>query len=127
MAFHIIRQDIAKIAADAGVISAGPVPGSIGGGEAAVYAAAGEEKLLKAREEIGILHTGDVKVTDAFALKAKYIFHVSAPVWQDGEHGEDESLRMCYRNALKKAEELKCESIAFPRFPPCSSTTMRRW
>ena len=36
------------------------------------------------------------------------------PVWTDGQHGEAEALRSCYRNSLRIALQLECESIAFP-------------
>lgn len=34
--------------------------------------------------------------------------------WIDGQHGEAEALRSCYRNSLRIALQLECESIAFP-------------
>ena len=133
MAFNIIRQDIARAEADAIVISANTAPRDGGGGDSAVYAAAGREKLLAAREEIGILNPGDAKATPAFDLHAKYIIHVKAPKWLDGNHGEGEMLRACYRNALHLAEELKCESVVFPllssgryRFPEALSMSIAR-
>ena len=114
MAFHIIRNDITKIKADAIVNSANPEPIYAGGMDRAVYTAAGEKKLLKEREKIGIIETGQAAVTPAFALNAKYIIHTVGPVWRDGQHGEKESVRECYENSLKLAKELGCESIAFP-------------
>ena len=114
MPFTIIRQDITKASADALVVSANPLPKIGGSTDETVYEAAGREELLKEREKIGSLEEGEAKATPAFALSAKYLIHVSAPRWADGRQNEGERLRICYRNVLKLAEELKCESIVFP-------------
>ena len=57
---------------------------------------------------------GDIAVTGAYNLNAKYIIHTVGPVWEDGDHHEFYILENCYRKSLQKALELKCESIAFP-------------
>lgn len=114
MPLNIIRNTITAVKADAIVNSANPDPVAGGGAEGHIYAAAGYEKLLKARQKIGKINEGETAVTPAFALSAKYIIHTVSPVWIDGKHNEAERLRSCYRNALRKAEELKCTSIAFP-------------
>lgn len=114
MAFRIIRNDITKIQADAIVNTANPEPVYMAGTDSAVYAAAGAEKLLEERRKIGRIAEGDVAVTPAFDLDAKYIFHTVGPVWQGGDHGERETVAKCYENCLDKAKELGLESIAFP-------------
>jgi O-acetyl-ADP-ribose deacetylase (regulator of RNase III) len=114
MAFQIVRNDITKISADAIVNTANPEPVFMAGTDSAVYTAAGSEKLLEERRKIGRIAEGEVAVTPAFDLDAKYIFHTVGPVWQGGDSGEIETVRNCYVNCLNKALELGIESIAFP-------------
>jgi O-acetyl-ADP-ribose deacetylase (regulator of RNase III) len=114
MPLEIVRNDITKVKADAIVNSANRQPVCGGGTEYLIYEAAGHEDLLKAREQVGPLDVAEVAVTPAFALDAKYIIHTVGPKWMGGKSGEMLALAGCYRNALEKAKELGCESIAFP-------------
>ena len=114
MPLRIIRNDITKVKADAIVNAVNPDAVIGGGVETAIYKAAGREKLLDARKKIGILQPGEVGVTEAFDLAAKYIIHVSGPWWKGGNKGEIKCLRNCYEKALKTAKDYGCESIAFP-------------
>lgn len=75
MAFRIIRNDITKIKADAIVNTANPKPVYMAGTDAAIYKAAGAERLLEERKKIGPIEVGCVAVTPAFDLDARYIFH----------------------------------------------------
>ncbi|MCR4926793.1 MAG: macro domain-containing protein [Lachnospiraceae bacterium] len=79
MPFKIIRNDITKIKADAIVNTANPKPVVGGGTDAAIYAAAGPDALLAERKKIGNITRGDIAVTPAFALSAKYIIHTVGP------------------------------------------------
>ena len=114
MPFQIIRNDITKVKADAIVNTANPEPTFAAGTDAAVYMAAGAEKLLAERRKIGRIKCGDVAVTPAFELNAKYIIHTVGPAWNGGNKGEFEALKSCYSKSLAKAAELGCKSIAFP-------------
>ncbi len=58
MPFHIIRDDITKVTADAIVNTANPEPIYAGGTDAAVYEAAGTDKLLAERKKIGNIAPG---------------------------------------------------------------------
>lgn len=114
MAFRIIRNDITKVKADAIVNTANPEVAIGDGVERAIYKAAGEDELLAERAKLGELVPGEVGITPAFNLNAKYIIHVSGPWWVDGSKGEEDLLRSCYEKALKIAVENHCETIAFP-------------
>ena len=114
MPFQIIRNDITKVAADAIVNTANPEVAIGDGVDFAIYNAAGREKLLEERRKIGTLMPGEVAITDAFDLNAKYIIHASGPWWMGGNSGEKECLRTCYEKSLQLAKEHDCKSIAFP-------------
>lgn len=114
MPFKIIRNDITRVEADAIVNTANPEPRYAGGTDAAIYKAAGAKDLLAERRKIGRIAPGEAAVTSAFRLPAKYIIHTVGPEWIDGRHGEYDILRSCYRKSLHLADQLGCESIAFP-------------
>ena len=117
MAFKILRNNITKVCADAIVNTANPMPVVGSGTDTAVYEAAGWDKLLAARKEIGVIERGQSAWTPAFNLKkhgVKYIIHTIGVFYQDGNHGEKEILRSCYKTALKTAVELNCKSVAIP-------------
>ncbi len=114
MPFQIIRNDITKVKADAIVNTANPDVVVGDGVDSAIYKAAGEDRLLAARKKIGVLEPGDVGITPAFGLNAKFIIHASGPWWDGGDYGEDKLLRQCYDKALLLASENGCKSIAFP-------------
>ncbi len=114
MPFKIVRNDITKVKADAIVNTANPRPTYAAGTDAAVYAAAGADELLRERKKIGNIRRGEAVATSGFALPAKYIIHTVGPNWINGKHDEFETLASCYKNSLKLAEDLGCKSIAFP-------------
>ena len=114
MPFKIVRNDITKVKADVIVNTANPNPICVSGTDLAIYEAAGKGQLLAERTGIGKIARGDIAVTGAYNLKAKYIIHTVGPVWTDGKHQEFEILESCYRKSLQKALNLQCTSIAFP-------------
>lgn len=114
MPMKIIRDDITKVSADVIVNTANPMPTYTTGTDKAVYEAAGAEQLLVERQKIGEIARGDIAVTPAFALKAKYIIHAVGPWWEGGNNGEFDILRSCYQKSLEKTVELGCQSIAIP-------------
>ena len=76
MPFKIIRNDITKVKADVIVNTANPKPtyaSGTSGTDQTIYLAAGADKLLEERKKIGRIERGDIAVTGAYALNAKYI------------------------------------------------------
>lgn len=114
MPFKIIRNDITKMRVDVIVNTANKEPMYSYGTDTAVYKAAGEEELLAERRKIGHIDVGEVAITPGFQLPAKYIIHAVSPLYKNGESGEEELLRSCYRKSLELAYANHCESIAFP-------------
>ena len=114
MPLDIIRNDITKVRADAIVNTANPHVAIGTGTDQAIYEAAGAEQLLAARAKIGEIQPGLAAYTPAFNLNADYIIHTVGPEWHGGDCLERETVAQCYRNSLLIAEDLGCESIAFP-------------
>lgn len=114
MPFKIVRNDITKMQVDAIVNTANSLPVYSEGTDSAIYEAAGVEELLAERRKIGTLEEGQVAITSGFRLPAKYIIHAVSPLYIDGESGEEELLRSCYRKSLELAYEKSCKSMAFP-------------
>lgn len=115
MPFKIVRNDITKMNTEAIVNTANDHPTVGTGCDHAIYEAAGYEELLSYRKEnIGYVEEGGAFITPAFKLPARYIIHAVSPLYIDGQHGEEELLRSCYRKSLALAAEHGITSIAFP-------------
>ena len=113
MPFEIVRNDIVNMQVDAVVNTANPKPVIGSGVDSGIHKKAGPE-LLMARQKIGCIDFGDAVITPGFELDARYIIHIVGPIWEDGNHGEEQILSSCYRKSLALAKEHDCESIAFP-------------
>lgn len=114
MPFQIVRNDITKMHVDAIVNTANPMPGYGAGIDSAVYEAAGKDKLLAKRHEIGAIDRGTSVITDGYNLPAKYIIHTVGTAWQGGKEGEEDIIRSCYRSVFKVATENDISSLAIP-------------
>ncbi len=114
MEYEIVRSNIINVEADAIVLPANAQLKEGSGASAAIFEAAGRNKLKKACEKIGHWEVGSATVTYAYDLEADYIIHAVVPKWIDGYCDEYGLLSAAYLSALKVADDLKCESIAFP-------------
>ena len=114
MPFTIVRQDITKMKVDA-IVNAANTDLKMGGGVCgAIFKVAGASELQAACDKLAPIQTGDAVITPGFDLPARLVVHTAGPVYRGGKSGEEEQLRSCYLNSLKRAVENKCESIAFP-------------
>ena len=114
MPFSIVRDDIARVSADAVVNAANPRLKAGGGVCGSLFAAAGAADMQAACDAIGGCPTGSAVATPAFALDAKWCIHAVGPVWNGGVSGEREALRSCYRALFAKVIRLGARSVAFP-------------
>lgn len=112
----VIVADITTRSVDAIVNAANSRLISGGGVCGAIHRAAGGFELeseAQTRYPEGC-PTGSAVATSAYKLPAKHVIHAVGPVWHGGDEGEPDLLASAYRTSLLLADELKCESIAFP-------------
>ena len=112
--FRIVRNDITRMQVDAIVNTANPLPCYGPGTDAAVYEAAGSEKLLAERLKIGVIKPGHSVMTKGFDLPAKYIIHTVGTPWQGGGHEEESIIRSCYKSIFGIVSDNNIESLAIP-------------
>jgi O-acetyl-ADP-ribose deacetylase (regulator of RNase III) len=113
----LIQGDITKIKADAIVNAANTSLLGGGGVDGAIHRAGGKailDECIQIRNRQGGCKTGEAVITTAGNLPAKYVIHTVGPVYNKGNHNEDELLALAYQNSLELASENKAETIAFP-------------
>jgi O-acetyl-ADP-ribose deacetylase (regulator of RNase III) len=84
----------------------------MGAGVAGAIKAKGDAAIEKEAMSKGPIPVGEAVVTQAGNLKAKYVIH--AVVMGQDLVTSEEYIRLATFNSLKRAEELKLESVAFP-------------
>lgn len=114
LSVELIQGDITEIEADA-IVNAANSYLKHGGGVAYAIVKKGGYIIQKESDEYvnkyGPVPVGEVAVTSAGKLKAKYIIHAVGPRY--GIEGDDK-LESAIRKALEKADELNLSSIALP-------------
>lgn len=113
MPFEIVRNDITKMHVDAIVNPTNAEMYGVAGVDGMIHKIEGP-RLRDETAKMGPLAPGKCALTEAFNLPAGFIIHTVGPVWKDGNSGEEEVLKSCYKNALALAKERGFESVAFP-------------
>src|SRR5690348_17247245 len=113
VAITVLEGDITDQDVDAIVNAANTTLLGGGGVDGAIHRAAGPELLEECRKLNGC-PTGQARITKGYRLPARWVIHTVGPVWQDGEHHEDELLANCYRNSFALVEQNGIRSVAFP-------------
>ena len=113
----LIRGDITKLKVDAIVNAANTSLLGGGGVDGAIHRAGGPAILAdcrRIRDRQGGCEVGEAVITGGGNLPARYVIHAVGPVWQDGQHGEDDLLASAYTNSLRLAVAHQLKTIAFP-------------
>ncbi|HHE07680.1 MAG TPA: O-acetyl-ADP-ribose deacetylase [Chlorobaculum parvum] len=119
MPIHIETGDITQENACAIVNAANSSLMGGGGVDGAIHRAGGPEileacKAIRQTQYPDGLPTGEAVATTAGKLPVKYVIHTVGPVW--GRCGDrcEVLLANAYRNSLRTAESLECDSVVFP-------------
>lgn len=115
MSIEIIKTDITDMEVDA-IVNAANTSLLRGGGVCgAIFKKAGFD-LDNECNQLGHCNIGEAVITNGYNLKAKYIIHTVAPIWNDYRNKEnrEELYRNCYYNIFKVAIENKIKTIAIP-------------
>ena len=115
MPFTIIREDITKLKVDA-IVNAANTELQMGGGVCgAIFNGAGAAQLQESCDKLAPIKSGEAVITPGFNLPAKFVIHAAGPIYRHWSKEQNEQhLRAAYMNALKRAVENSCQSIAFP-------------
>lgn len=121
----LLKGDLTEVSAEA-LVNPANNQGFMGGGVAYAIKKKGGEIIEKQAIAKSPYEVGEAIITTAGKLNARYVIH--AAVMGIDFNTDEIKIKNATINALKRAEELKLKSIAFPsfgtgigRFPPESS------
>jgi O-acetyl-ADP-ribose deacetylase (regulator of RNase III) len=107
--------DITQVPADAIVNAANNAFAHGGGVDGAIRRAAGPELSGEMRRRCPSgTPTGTAVATSAYALPARWVIHAVGPVWGLGGQDKLDLLADAYRDALRRADELRAATITMP-------------
>jgi O-acetyl-ADP-ribose deacetylase (regulator of RNase III) len=109
----VVQGDITEVEADA-IVNAANNHLWMGAGVAGAIKRKGGKEIEHEAMKQGPVPVGEAVVTPAGRLKAKYVIH-AAVMGQDLMTSE-QYMKTATLNSLKRAEELKIGSVAFPAF-----------
>ena len=88
-----------------------------GGVDGAIHHAGGPTILAACKAIVarhGRLPGGQAVATPGGWLAAKYVIHTVGPVWSGGHRNEPAALASCHTEAIRVADELQLQTMAFP-------------
>src|SRR5687768_10556941 len=103
---EVVQGDITKMAVDAIVNAANTSLLGGGGVDGAIHKAGGSAILEECRKIVarqGGCKTGEAVITTAGKLPSRFVIHTVGPVWNGGQHDEENKLSQCYTNSLRLA------------------------
>lgn len=112
---HIIYGDITLVQSDV-IVSSDDNHLTMGGGVSQAIHFAGGEIIREESRKFIPAKLGDVLLTSAGELKAKYIFHAIVIDFDNDRWPNVELIAKVVKNCLQEANKLTCQSIAFPAF-----------
>lgn len=123
----LVRGDITEQHVDAVVNAANSSLLGGGGVDGAIHRKGGPDVLAECRALRtspygGGLPTGQAVATTAGRLPARWVIHTVGPVWRAADN-DPSLLASCYRESLRRADELGARTVAFPAI----STGVYRW
>ncbi len=108
---EVHHGDITKLEVDA-IVNAANTRLVMGGGVAGAIKRAGGKEIEEEAVKKGPIKIGEAVETTAGKLKAKFVIH--APTMEMDFKTDENKIRLAMRAALRKADELGVESVAFP-------------
>ena len=108
---ELVQGDITLLDTDA-IVNPSNTSLVLGAGVSGAINTHGGKTIQEEMSKIGSCPVGGAVVTGAGDLPSKYVIHAIGP--RMGEGDEDNKLKNATEESLKRAEELKLSSIAFP-------------